>query len=66
VDEAVLDRVYRHDVEIMDRVEEAAEAVEKLGASPDDAKAALATTSAQIQALDRSWDVRVDMLKGLE
>jgi hypothetical protein len=66
VDEALLDRIYRHDVEIMDRVEEAADAIEKLGASPGDATSALAAVSAQLQALDQSWDARADMLTGLE
>jgi hypothetical protein len=66
VDEALLDRVYQHDVSIMDRFEEAAEAIEKLGTAVDDPGAALATASAQVRALDESWDLRVDMLKGLE
>lgn len=65
VDEAVLDRVYRHDAEIMDRVEELAEEFERLpqAAAPEDAVAQL---TQRVGELDRGWDLRVDVLKGLE
>ena len=65
VDEALLDRVYRHDVGIMDRVEELAEEVERLPRveSPEEAVARL---TQRVSELDDAWNQRVDMLKGLE
>jgi hypothetical protein len=65
VDEALLDRVYQHDVAIMDRIEALAEAVEKLPSSTD-VSAALSAAAVMVQDLDRAWDLRVDMLRGLE
>jgi hypothetical protein len=66
VDEALLDRVYEHDVALMDRVEELAESVEALGQAGGDAATGLADSAAKVQELDRAWDLRVDMLRGLE
>lgn len=66
VDEALLDRVYQHDVAMMDRVEETAEAVERLGrvsTSPDEA---LQAVLARVGELDKAWDLRADIVRGLE
>ena len=66
VDEARLDRVYQHDVAIMDNVEESAEAIENLPRSSDHPEEALQAVLTQLGELDDSWDNRVDLLKGLE
>lgn len=66
VDEAVLDRVYQFDVSLMDEVEAAAEAIEKLGSTDGPAAAAIGTIMDKLQALDKRWDIRGDMLRGLE
>ena len=65
VDEALLDRVYKHDVEIMDKVEELAEEVEKLPQVQLPAEA-VAQLMQRVSELDDGWNQRVDMLKGLE
>lgn len=65
VDEALLDRVYRHDVEVMDQVEELAEQIERLPQDTAPAEA-VARLTQRVGELDQAWDLRVDMLKGLE
>jgi hypothetical protein len=62
VDEELLDRVYEHDVALMGQVDILARAVEEL---PDNQEK-LAALLRQTDELERLWDVREDMLKGLE
>ena len=66
VREELLERVYEHDADLIDRVDALAEAVEQLPARPDDITAALPDLHEKIDALDRKWDLREDMLRGLE
>jgi hypothetical protein len=68
VDEALLDRVYEHDVILMERVENVASSVENLKASPgeSDAAALLDSVSKELDEVERAWDRREDLLKGLE
>jgi hypothetical protein len=66
VNEDLLDAVYDHDVALMDQVDVLAQTVEKLPTSPDEIAAALPDLGGQIDALEREWDHRTDMLKGLE
>ncbi|HJS08843.1 MAG TPA: hypothetical protein VJ809_14345 [Pirellulales bacterium] len=68
VDEAQLDRVYEYDVILIERVENVAGTVEKLPRSPgeSDASALVGSLSGEIDELERAWDRREDMLKGLE
>jgi hypothetical protein len=66
VNEELLDAVYDHDVALMDRVDELAQAVENLPGRPDDIVAALPELNSKIDALERQWDARTDMLKGLQ
>ncbi|HID74482.1 MAG TPA: hypothetical protein EYP56_00620 [Planctomycetaceae bacterium] len=66
VDEALLEDVYQHDLALMDQVEALAQAIEKL---PEDAEAiagALPGLRGQVAELEREWDVRADMLQGLQ
>ncbi len=66
VREDLLDRVYEHDVDLMDQVDALAEGIEKLQAQPDQLAAALGDLTGQIDEVQHLWDVREDMLKGLE
>ena len=67
VDEALLDRVYEHDVVLMERVEAAASTVEKLRSSGEsDVAALLGGLSSELDETERAWDRREDLLKGLE
>jgi hypothetical protein len=68
VDEALLDRVYEHDVVLMERVENIATKVEALKA-PAGETGALPAIDDLVHELDeaeRAWDQREDLLKGLE
>ncbi len=65
VDVALLDRVYEHDVAIMDEIEALAEAVEQLKNANDPA-AEFATLQDRVVQVEQTWDTRADILKGLE
>lgn len=66
VDEELLDRVYEHDVALMGQVDVLARAVEELPEKQEKLAALLPDLLRQTDELDRLWDVREDMLKGLE
>jgi hypothetical protein len=66
VDEAMLDRVYQHDVGLMDEVQTLAEAIEALPKQAGGPTDALAELLNQIDDLESQWHVRSDILKGLE
>jgi len=66
VDEKLLDRVYEHDVALMGQVDVLAHAVEELPERQEKLAALLPDLLRQTDELDRLWDVREDMLKGLE
>jgi len=66
VDVALLDRVYAHDVKLMDGVESLAEAVERLPADSGQLKTAIDKATAELAALDREWQLRTEILRGME
>ena len=66
VREDLLDRVYEHDVGLMQRVDALGEAIEALPDAPDRVPAGVSDLLQQIDALEQQWDLREDMLKGLE
>ena len=66
VDEELLDRVYEHDVALMGQVDVLARAVEELPQKQEKLAALLPDLLRQTDELERLWDVREDMLKGLE
>jgi len=66
VREDLLERIYEHDIGLMEQVDSLAEAVERLPGRQEEITAALPELHRQIDALDRQWDLREDMLKGLE
>jgi hypothetical protein len=66
IDEAVLDRVYKHDLKLAEQVESLADLVETWPKKPAEAVAGLAAALEQIDALDEEWDGRDVILKGLD
>lgn len=66
IDETVLDRVYDHDVAMMEQTEKTAAAVEALKVSDPDLAGSLDTVLEQIDALEDVWNGRDQILKGLD
>jgi hypothetical protein len=67
VDEALLDRVYEYDVILIERIDDVAATVEKLpAASESEAATLVGKVTAEIDEVERAWDRREDLLKGLE
>lgn len=66
VREDLLDRVYEHDVGLMQRVDALSQTIEALPDAPDRMSKTVSELLEQINALEEQWDVREDMLKGLE
>ena len=64
--EALLDRVYQHDMGLMDEVQTLAEAIERLPARGGELGVALPELLNQIDNVETQWSARVEMLKGLE
>jgi len=65
IDEEVLDRVYDHDVALMSEVDTLAQAIEQLPGKENVAEL-LAELLRRTDEVDKHWDVRQDMLAGLE
>ncbi len=66
VDESLLDRIYEHDVAMIQKVETLAEAVEQLPEKQDEVGTLLGDLFRMTDEMESQWDVREDMLKGLE
>jgi hypothetical protein len=66
INEAVLDRVYAHDVALMEQTAALAGQIESLRGQSEDAPALLAPITVELEAIDDAWDRREDILKGLE
>jgi hypothetical protein len=66
VDEAVLDRVYQHDLALMDEVQALAEKIEALPTRGAELSAALPELLNQIDNAESQWSARAEILKGLE
>ena len=66
VREDLLDRVYEHDVALMHDVDALARAVEELPGRPEQIAAGVPDLFGRIDKLESQWDLREDMLKGLE
>jgi hypothetical protein len=65
VDEALLDRVYQHDLQVMQDVELLGATIEQLPDCEDPA-AKLAELHTGLDSLNVNWDRRADILAGLE
>ena len=66
VDEALLDRIYAYDVTLLEQVDGLSAAIEQLPGQQDRAAEVLGPLADQIDCAGRQWDLREDMLKGLE
>jgi hypothetical protein len=66
INEGVLDRVYEHDVAIMEDVARLADSVEALGGKTETADELVPPIVAQIESVEDDWNRREDILKGLE
>lgn len=66
INETVLDRVYAHDVALMEKTASLAEQIEGLRGQSGDAQALLAPILELLEQIDDEWDKREDILKGLE
>ncbi len=66
INETVLDKVYDHDVAMMEQTEKTAEAVESLKAHDPDLVGSLDRVLEQIDALEDVWTGRDQILKGLD
>jgi hypothetical protein len=66
IDEAVLDQVYAHDVALVTRVETLSTDVEALAGKTDDATAQITALLRAADDLEKEWDEREDILRGLE
>jgi hypothetical protein len=66
VREDLLDRVYEHDLALMQEVDALAQAVEQLPDEPSELGSKIGGLLESINAVEQKWDVREDMLKGLE
>jgi hypothetical protein len=65
VKEDLLDRIYQHDLALMQDVDALGDAIEQLPGSEDPA-ASLAALYTSLDDLNDKWDQRADMLAGLE
>jgi len=66
VDEALLDRVYSFDLTLLEQVDAVSATLEELPKQPDRAGELMAQLADQLACAGRQWDLREDMLKGLE
>ncbi len=66
VDEALLDRVYEFDVDLIAQVDTLAGAADALPKNPEQMATALGELLALGEQLEQLWDLREDMLAGLE
>jgi ABC-type transporter Mla subunit MlaD len=66
VDVPLLDRVYAHDVDLVQAVDQLAQAVEQLPPQQDKLAAALPAVMGKVDEIAVQWDLREGILKGLE
>ena len=64
--EPELDRVYEHDVGLIEQVDGLATKIERLPAEPEQLGASLPELLREIDDIEDQWDQREDILKGLE
>lgn len=66
IDEELLERVYKHDLALIERVETLVEAIESLSDDPDQIIAALPSAFDAVDAIEHELEVRADMLRKIE
>lgn len=66
VDEAVLDRVYAHDLGLIDEVDSIGSAIKQLDAKSDALPDAIDGILQKVEALDQAWNQRTEILQGVD
>ncbi|MCG8584333.1 MAG: hypothetical protein MI757_06440 [Pirellulales bacterium] len=66
VDEARLDQVYQHDVDMMEQVAALAERVEGLSSESKPPAEIIPEMMNSVEEIEQQWDAREDILKGLD
>lgn len=66
VDEARLDQVYQHDVDMMEQVSALAERIEALSGEAKPPAEVVPELMGTVEEIEQRWDAREDILKGLE
>ena len=66
INEQVLDRVYEHDLNLIEDVARLADDIEALSGKTESAAELVPPLLVAIEALEDAWDRREDILKGLE
>jgi len=62
----LLDRVYEHDAALVQQVEALATAAEQSAGKQDQAAGLVSDLLKQIDEIERQWDLRNDILKGVK
>lgn len=66
VDEGLLDKIYEYDLSLVDEVDAIAGLLEQLPADLAGASQRLADVGVHVEQLQRAWDAREDILKGVD
>jgi hypothetical protein len=66
IDVPLLERVYEQDAALNGAVDAFAQAAEQLPGKPDSVPAVVSGLLRQIDDIERHWDAREDMLKGVK
>ncbi len=66
IDVPLLDRVYQHDAALDEKIDAFAQTADQLPGKRDQASAAVAELMGQLDEIERHWDAREDMLKGVK
>ncbi len=66
IDVSLLDRVYEHDAALNEQVDAFAQAAEQLAGKQDQVSTAASELLRRIDEVERHWDAREDMLKGVK
>ena len=66
IDEEVLDRVYAHDLALIDEVDAIQEAIDAVDATSPNVREAIDEVSQRVEKLDRQWNKRSEILEGID
>jgi len=66
IDQTVLERVYEHDVQLTDSVDQLAGAIEQLSHGTSNPEAEINRLISEIDGLDQKWNTREEILRGLK
>jgi len=66
IDEGVLDRVYAHDLGLIDEVDAVGSAIQQLDAKNDALRDAIDGVVQKVDSLDHAWNKRIEILQGVD